>query len=152
MKESREYQIERLAGDGNLAEIKKLFESEYSQLEIDVALENAIAYSQIDTAEYLLSLGADFSNYNYQGVYYAVHNDEIEGLKYTISKGVDININNGMILNTSIMTATNSKSIEMVKWILKNGANPDLLTKDSLELVSRYGTDELKNLIKNTTQ
>jgi len=148
---SRQTQIELLAGEGNIEELQKLFESGYNQLEIDTALENAIAYSQIKTAEYLVSLGADLSNHNYQGAYYAVHNNELNGLKFAISKGVDINVNKGMLLNESIMTATNSKSIEMIKWLLDNGANPKLLSSQSLRLVEDYGTDELKNLIENAT-
>jgi ankyrin repeat protein len=149
--ESRQTQIELLAGNGNTDELKKLFVSGYTQLEIDTALENSIAYSQIKTADYLLSLGADFSNYNYQGTYYAVHNNELAGLKFAISKGVDININNGMLLNESVMTATNSKSVELIKWLLDNGANPKLLTKQSMKLADEYGTKELKSLLKNAT-
>ncbi len=150
--EKRQDFIETFAGKGNLTELKKLLDLGYSQLELDVALENAIAYSQVEIADYLIELGADFSNYNYQGVYYAVHNGELEGLKYSILKGVDIDVNNGMILNTSIITATNSKNTEMVSWILDKGANPNYLTKDSLEIVDRYGTLELKQLIRNATQ
>lgn len=120
-------------------------------MDLDIALASATAYSQIETAEYLLSLGADFSNYDYQGIYYAVHNNEFEGLKFAIAKGVDININNGMLLRESIETATNSKNIDMVKWLLDNGANPGYLTKSSFDLVDRFGTEELKNLIKKYT-
>ncbi|MTI29653.1 hypothetical protein [Xanthovirga aplysinae] len=152
MGNSRDYKIAILAGDGNLIELKNLLKQGYTQLEIDIALENAIAYSQIETAEYLLNVGAQFSNYDYQGVYYAVHNDELAGLKYSISKGVDININKGMILNTSIMTAINTNTTELVRWILDNGANPNLLSKDSIDIINRYGTDELKEIIRNATQ
>ncbi|HRH50093.1 MAG TPA: hypothetical protein PLP23_15160 [Panacibacter sp.] len=149
--ELRQTQIETLAGDGNIEELKKLFESGYTQLEIDIALENSIAYSQVKTAEYLLSLGADFSNYDYQGTYYAVHNNELEGLKFAISNGVDININNGMLLNESVMTAINTKSVELIKWLLDNGADAKLVTNQSLKLITEYGTDELKYLMKNAT-
>ncbi|HMF70359.1 MAG TPA: hypothetical protein VK616_02735 [Flavitalea sp.] len=149
MKESRQHSIEVFAGDGNIEELKNLFELGYTQLEIDAALENAIAYSQINTAEYLLSLGADLSNYGYQGVYYAVHNNELEGLRFAITCGVDIDVNNGMPLNESIMTATNTKDNGLVQWLLDNGANPNLLTEESLRLVDRYGSDELKKIIKN---
>lgn len=148
---TRQTQIEILAGDGNIDELKKLLEPGYTQLEVDTALENAIAYSQIATAKYLLSLGADFSNYDYQGAYYAVHNNELEGLRFAIHSGVDINVNDGMLLNTSIMTATNTKSIELVKWLLDNGADPRLLTRQSLKLIDEYGTQELKQLIGNAT-
>ena len=141
------HNIEELAGDGKLSELKLLFEKKHTQLEIDVALENALAYSQIETAEYLLSLGANFSNYNYQSVYYAVHNNELEGLKYAISKGVDINIQNGMILNTCIITVLNTKSLEMLQWTLDNGADISLLTEQSLELIDTYRTEKLKEMI-----
>lgn len=147
MEKSRDYIIESLAGYGKLEELKAIFEKSYTQLEIDVALENAVAYSQMKVIDYLLTLGANFSNYDFQGVYYAVHNDEIEGLKYSILKGVDINVNQGMIINTSIFTAINTKKEEMVKWILENGGNPKFLTKDSLELVRKYGSSELKKII-----
>jgi len=147
--ESRQPEIEMLAGDGNLEELRLLFKLGYSQLEIDIAFENAIAYSQIETAKYLLSLNADLSNYEYQGVYYAVHNNELEGLRFAISNGVDININNGMLLNTSIVTAINTKSTDLIKWLLDNGANPALLTKESLLLADNFGNAELSSVIKS---
>ena len=149
---NRQNQIEILAGDGNLSELKKIFSSGYSKLELGVALENAIAYSQIETADYLMELGADFSNYDYQGVYFTAHNSELNGLKYAIDKGVDINVNSGMLLNTSIVSFINTKDIEMIKWLLENGANTNYLTESSHDLIERYGTDELKIIIKNATQ
>lgn len=152
MEETRRDTVERLAGDGELTELKRVLGTDFTQIEIDVALENAIAYSQIETADYLLSLGADFSNYNYQGVYYSVHNGELNGLKFSISRGVDINVNNGMPLNTSIHSFIYSGNIDIVKWLLDNGANPKLLTNQSLELINRYGSPELKRMIKNATQ
>jgi len=144
MEVSGQQTIEILAGDGNLDELTKLLAPGYNQLEIDIALENAIAYSQISTARYLLSLGAKFSNHEYQGVYYAVHNNELEGLKFAILNGADIDVNNGMLLNTSIMTAINTKSVELVKWLLDTGSNAKLLTKQSLKLLEDVGSPELK--------
>jgi uncharacterized protein len=149
--ESRQTKIEILAGDGNIDDLKKVFEPGHTQLELDIALENAIAYSQIRTAEYLLSLGADISHYDYQGAYYAAQNNELEGLKFAIENGVDINVNEGMLLNTGIVTATDTKSIELVKWLLDNSANFKLLTTQSLKLINNFGTNELKGLIKNAT-
>ena len=146
--ENRQNQIEILAGDGNLTELRRIFDSGYSQLELDVALENAIAYSRIKTADYLLKLGADFSNYNYQGVYYSAHNNELNGMKYAIDNGVDINLNNGMLLKTAIVTFINTKDIEMIKWLLENGADTNYLAESSYNLIERYGTDELKKILK----
>jgi len=147
--ESRETRIEILAGDGNINELKEVLGLNYTQLEINIALENAIAYSQIKTAEYLLSLGADISSHNYNGAYYAAHNNEVEGLKFAIQHGVDINADNGMLLNTAIITSTNTESIDLIKWLFDNGANPKLLTSGSLKIAADFGTSELKALIKN---
>ncbi len=145
MQESRMNIIEELSCHGNLIKLREIFNSGYSQLEIDVALEGAIAYSHIETAEYLLSLGADFSNYNYQSVYYAAYHVESEGLKFAISKGVDINVNNGMILHTCIITAFNAKNTEMLKWVLDNGADTKLLSK---EIIDAFGNAEIRELLE----
>lgn len=149
--EIRQTKIERLAGDGDIDALEKVFESGHTQSEIDSALENAIAYSQITTAQYLLALGADIRANNCNGAYYAAHNNELAGLRFAVENVVDINTNNGMLLNTAIITAVNSKSIEMVKWLLENAGNTKLLTTDSLKLVLDFGTKELKTLIKNAS-
>ncbi len=148
MKESKASKIELLAGDGNLNELKNLLMTGYTQLEIDVALENSIAYSKIETAEYLISLGADLSNYDYQGTYYAVHNNEFEGLKFAVGNGVDINVNKGQLLNTAIVTAYNEKDATILKWLLDKGADITYLSDD---IMSIFGTDELKEIIKHHT-
>jgi hypothetical protein len=45
MEINRQLNIESLAGDGKLEELIVLLGQTYTQLEIDTALENAIAYS-----------------------------------------------------------------------------------------------------------
>ena len=145
--ELRQTHIEVFASDGKIEALQKVFETGFTQLEIDTALENAIAHSQIKTAEYLLSLGADFSANEYQSAYFAVHNTELEGLRFAISKGVNINIDNGMLLNEAILTAIRSKNPEMVKWLLDNGAEPKLVTNVLLKLVEDCGSEELKRLV-----
>jgi hypothetical protein len=125
--------IEEFAGEGATAELQRLFASGHSQEEIDVALGNAIAYSQLETAEYLLSLGADLTADGYIGVYYAAHNNELEGLKFAISKGVDINVENGMLLNVAVETACNTKSNEIIEWLIQHGADIQLLTPGMIE-------------------
>ncbi|AEI50707.1 ankyrin repeat domain-containing protein [Runella slithyformis] len=149
MDTNRQTKIELLAGDGKLDQLQQLLGQSYTQFEIDMALENAIAYSKLQTADFLLKLGAQFSNNEYQGVYYAVHNNELEGLKYSIQKGVDINVNNGMLINTSIITATNTKNISIVRWLIENGADTKYLTNDSIAIVEKFGTSALKELIKD---
>jgi len=139
--------VQTLAGDGATAELQQLFASGYSQEEIDSALENAIAYSQLETAEYLLSLGADFASNGYNGVYYAAHNNELEGLKFAISKGVDVNVEDGMPLNIAVETACNTKSKEMIEWLLQHGADIRLLTPGTIERAMSWGNDELKVIL-----
>ena len=56
MNKSRNFNIELFASKGKLIELKKLLGHNYTQLEIDIALENAIAYSQIEIAEFLISI------------------------------------------------------------------------------------------------
>ncbi len=144
---ARMNRIETLAGDGATAELQHLFESGYSQEEIDSALGNAIAYSQLETAEYLISLGADFAGNGYGGVYYAVHNNELEGLKFAISKGVDVNVEDGMLLNVAVETAWNTKTKEMIEWLLQNGGDIQLLSAGTIEQAMTWGNDELKAVI-----
>ncbi|MGB3586382.1 MAG: ankyrin repeat domain-containing protein [Tunicatimonas sp.] len=148
MENARQNKIEDLACEGKLVELKTLIECGFSQAEIDTALVNAIAYSQISTAKYLLSLGADIFAHGCNGLYYAVHNNELEGVKFSISKGIDINTDNGMPINTSIFTSTNSGNTEITKWLIKNGADPKLLTVESLRIAKQYGTGDLKSLLK----
>ena len=143
--ENRRTQIEILVGDGNLTQLKTIFNSGYSQLELDIALKNAIAYSRIETAEYLLKLGADFSNYDYQGTYYAVHNNEIEGLKFAIERGVNVNINEGQLLNTAIVTVYYTKDPTTLNYLLEKGADLKFLSK---KIMDAFGNNKIKEIIK----
>lgn len=149
MEESREYLIERLPGWGKLEELKKLLEPRHTQEEIDIALGNAIAFSQIEVAEFLLSLGADISHWDYDGVYNSVHNNEIEGLKFAIKQGVDVNINNGQLLNTAVITVYNTKDPTTLKYLLEKGADLNFLSEDIMEA---FGNKEIKEIIKKATQ
>ena len=145
MEESRNYLIERLCDLGKLEELKELLEPDHTQEELNIGLGIAIAYSQIEVAEYLIDLGADISHGDYDGVYYAVHNNEIEALKFSIKKGVNVNINNGQLLNTSIITAFNTKDTSILKWLLKNGADTSLVDKKTLKA---FRTKEINELFK----
>lgn len=122
MEKARVYKIEIFVGDGELEKLKEILGKNPSQEDLDIALINAIAYSQLETADALLLLGASFSNYNYQAVYYAVHNDELEGLQYAISKGVDINIQQGMVLRNLSKITVVFHFIFIVDVSLKNSS------------------------------
>ncbi len=88
-----------------------------------------------------------FCNHSRIFKYYAVHNNELEGLKFAIAKGVNINTQAGMILNESIVTAINTKSTDILKWVLENGADTKFLTQNSREMIDKYGMEELKSLL-----
>lgn len=145
---NRQYQIQDSAGEGELEKLKQLLEPTHTQLELDMALENAIAYSRIEVGEYLINLGADLSNNDFEGVYYAVHNNELDGLKFSVAQGVDVNIRDGLLLNTSIETAINTGDCSILEWLLENGANPKFITKHSKQLAKRFGTVRLQELLK----
>lgn len=149
MEETREYLIERLSGDGKLEELKKLLKSGHTQKEINIALGNAVAYSQIEVAEYLMSQGADISHWDYFGVYYSVHNNEIDGLKFAIRQGVDVNLNNGQLLNTAVIAIYNTKDPTILKYLLDKGAGPNLLTIETMDV---FGTDKIKEVIEIAIQ
>lgn len=135
--ETRQLNIEVWAGDGNLEALQKILQDEYTQLELDSALENALAYSQIEVADYLLSLGANIAYHDYAGVYWAIHNNELEGLKYAIAKGVDINTNNGLFLNKSVHTAIYNHDSQILVWLLQNGADKSFLAESSLQMLKK---------------
>ena len=146
MRKSRQSTIEELSADGKLEQLKALFESGYTQEEIDEALSNTLAYAMIETAEYLIGLGADLAWEGHHGVYYAAHNNELSALKFAISQGVNINVENGMILNTAIITAINCKDLSMIQWVLSSGADLSFLSDQSRRLIREYGSDGLKQL------
>lgn len=145
-------QIEQLARDGELKKLKYLIGSNYSQLELDTAVTIAIAFSRLDVAEYLLDLGAKMENLSYEGVYYAVHNNEFDGLKFAIDQGVDVNIFKGSLINTSIETAINTGDCKILKWLLANGANPKYISRNSKRSAMRHGTLEIRKIINDATK
>lgn len=145
----RQQRIETLAGAGSLRELRSMLESNHTQYELDSALTNAIAYSQIKVAEYLLVIGAKMESLDYEGVYFSVYNNQLEGLKFAINRGVDINLHKGTLINTSIETATNTGDCNILKWLLENGASPKLISDQSRDIANKYGTEELKELIKH---
>ncbi len=148
----RQTQINLLAGDSELEELKRLLESTNSQPEIDAALSNSISYSRLDVAEYLLELGANIESLYYEGVYYAVHNNKLEGLKFLVDKGVDVNILKVSLINTSIETAINTGDCGILKWLLANGANPKLISRNSKRIAKRHETLELQQIVKDATE
>lgn len=150
MNPKKESTIINLASEGQFDKLKDILGHTPSQRELNIALENSLAYSFIDIAEFALSKGASFSFNNYEGSYYAVHNNELNGLKFLISKGVDINVNNGMLLNTSILTSINTNDFKITKWLILNGADKSLLSKQSLLLINKYGSNKFRELLSLT--
>ena len=144
MEESRQYLVERLAGWGRLDELKKLFESEYTQEEIDISLGNAVAHGELKAAKYLVELGADISYGNHDGVYCAVGNNQLEGLEFALEQGVDINVNHGQFLNEAVVTAFNEKDVIVLEYILNHGADVSLLSR---EIVKAFETEEIMKLL-----
>lgn len=139
--------IEMLSSDGELEALKTLLGTSYTQWELDTALANAIAYSHVATADFLLELGASFAGLAYEGLYYAVSNNELDALQFAIDKGVDINIQNGMLLNASIEQAINTKDLTILKWLLDNGADRAYIQPNMVKIAREYGTPALTRLV-----
>ena len=144
MSEHRLTKIETLASDGLLTELRAFLGANFSQLEIDTGLSIAVAYSHIDTARHLLAIGADLNWADAQGAYYAAHNNELEGLRFAITNGVDVNVGDGSLLNTAVVTAYNEDDITIIHWLLENGADTSLLKKDIIE---SFGSPQIEKLI-----
>ena len=144
MSEHRLTKIETLASDGLLTELRAFLGANFSQLEIDTGLSIAVACSHIDTARHLLAIGADLNWADAQGAYYAAHNNELEGLRFAITNGVDVNVGDGSLLNTAVVTAYNEDDITIIHWLLENGADTSLLKKDIIE---SFGSPQIEKLI-----
>lgn len=149
MEQDRKYQIELFSGDGELEEIKELFTDGCTQTELNIALMNAIAYSQIAVAEYVLDMGAEWGYLEYESIYYAVHNNELEGLKFAIARGVDINVKRGLILNTCIYISVYHDNLEMINWVLANGAQLKYLRTEPIKIINEHRSEELKSIFKD---
>ena len=143
---SKIIQVETAANEGDLRTLKGLLGETPNQEEIDSAFTGAMAEAKIDVLKYLLSIGGNFSAWDYQGLYYATYSTDTTGLEFAITNGVDINVRSGMLLNSSIVTALNEKDNSMVKWILENGGDANLISDQSKMLLKRYGGEELKQL------
>ncbi len=135
--------IEDAVDSGNLDAVKEVFSTECAQAELDHALEVAIAYSHTDIADFLIEKGADISANGHQGIYFAAFNGELDGVKYALTKGVDINAQNGLILNTAIETALNSQDLSFVEWVLSHGADASLVNEKNSGLLKDGGFPEL---------
>ena len=147
MEDSRETQIEILSGEGKLSELKELLGSEYNQKEIDIALDSAISYSKVDVANYLLDIGANFSEDQWESTINCVVNNQIEGLEIALKHGLNINHNKGVLLNEAIVTAYNEKDTKVLRFLIENGANKTLIKND---ILNSFQTDEILNLVYRT--
>ena len=149
MEESRRDKIEDLASQGNLGELKELLGTDFTQDEIDLAFADALAYSQIGIAEYLLSLGADISWENYYGVYNAVFNNEMEGLLFAMNHGAERFIREGKLLNKAIVAANKKKDTTILIWLIENGAD---ITQISDGILNAFGTKEIKEICESRVE
>ena len=52
-----------------------------------------------------------------------------------------------MIINTSILSSINSKSNDLLIWILQNGGNPNLLNNQNLYIAYSSENIELKKIL-----
>ena len=98
-----------------------------------------------------------FENFNNQDIFAYIRNDDIESIKNYIDSGYDLNIQNDVGGDTTLIYATSNNKIEIVKLLLNVGADIDkqnnrgntALTvaaynnnREIVEILLDYGADE----------
>ncbi len=150
MYKDRQTLIEMYSCDGDLTKLHELLGPHPEQSELDSALEMALAYSRILVAKHLLTLGADIQYGDCQGAYYAVHNNELEGIQFAVENGVDVNFGNGMLLVESVITAHNEKDPKILIWLLEHGADISRVSSEGLRTIKTFETPQTIRLLEET--
>ena len=145
----RDFNLELFSGDGELTKLKEMLSDKYTQLDIDNALINAVAYGKKEVADYLISLGADISYGDMKVFIMRFITMSWKALNMQFQKELIINVNDGMILNAAIYTTIQKKCTELLNWIVENKASIELLTQDSKDLLQKYGTKRQQELISS---
>ena len=137
--------IEFVASENDISKVKEIIEAGANQDTLNAGLSCAVAYAHVELADYLIEQGANLTHSNYDPLYWACHNDNEQAIKYVLSKGIDININDGMI----IWLCADRMSSEFIQWLLENGADPSVRNGEVLIQTAEYGDiDVLKILLE----
>ena len=137
------------ACEGDLTAVESFLTKGVEENQLNEAFSCAVGYGHIDVAELLLRHGASFEAWSHDAVYWACHNGNEAGVRWALSNGVDINVQNGMILSTSIY----HMSDDFIQWLISAGADVNAKEGEALfTAISNQRPSVLLMLVKNGAQ
>jgi ankyrin repeat protein len=107
------------ASDNDQATVTALVAAGLDEDSLNQALSCAVAYSHLHLAEYLMTEGAQLAWGDYDPLHHALENGQIAATKFCLAHGIDINVQDGMI----ICLAASSMPPNFVAWLIKQGAD-----------------------------
>ena len=132
------------AMDGDLPLVKRLIEAGANvnrEIKRETALSAALSENQVAVIEYLEKLGA-YSPPSTTLIYACQHGD-IKRAKEALAEGADVEKVGGMFEETPLLAAAWKGQVESVKFLLKNGANPNNRINENRAL---FAAVAIKNL------
>ena len=129
------------AGFGHLPVVKRLIEAGadiHATVSGENAVSRALSCDKPEIAEYLKSLGVDWAT---PTLLYASRKGDLAGVKEALAAGADINADTGPEGKTALMMAAHKGHATVVRYLLKNGANPNIRIKEwtALMLAAGFG-------------
>ncbi|MEO9869029.1 ankyrin repeat domain-containing protein [Ekhidna sp.] len=88
---------------------------------------------------------------DFKGFIHSVMNEDIDGVAYYISIGMDVNFLHPEIMTNPLIEATKVGNIEIVQLLLDNGANPKIVSQlgeSPIKIAKSLRNKELISLLK----
>ncbi|TAE47766.1 MAG: ankyrin repeat domain-containing protein [Cytophagales bacterium] len=89
---------------------------------------------------------------DWKDMFFGVQNNDFELVRYHICMGVDLNYQHPEFLTSPLIESIRFQYLEMTKYLLDNGAKPDLKEAESnktpLEIAKLLGYDNLYKLLQ----
>lgn len=87
---------------------------------------------------------------DFKGFIHSVMNEDIDGVAYYISIGMDVNFLHPEIMTNSLIEATKTENLEIIRLLLDNSADPEIVSQigeSSLKIAKGSQNEELIALI-----
>lgn len=87
---------------------------------------------------------------DFKGFIHSVMNEDIDGVAYYISIGMDVNFLHPEIMTNPLIEATKIGNIEIAKLLLDNGADPEIVSQigeSSLKIAKGSKNKEMNSLL-----
>lgn len=144
---------------GDLAKVKKIIESDPSQLQAKTEegkspLHMATGWGQTEVVKWLISIGADLNALNNNGgepIHVAASQNQPECAAILLEHGADIESVRQLGGMTPLAIAVLKDNYEVAEFLLKNNANPRAMVngRASLNLVAeRRASQRMKTLLQ----